>query len=142
MLALASIIERLRQRCGTAFRQYGGAAEFAALPDNGPNVVPAAFVVPLNETPGPNQLETGIMQRVSCQFGVILAVRNLRDGVGGAANDELGPLRRQVKDALLGWIAPGCDDVITLGPGRVLQLNNQVLWYQDDFMTAYYERMV
>lgn len=142
MLQLGSIIDQLRQHCGTAIRQYGGAAEFAALPDNGPNAVPAVFVVPLHDTPSANQLETGIMQRVTCQFGAILAVRNLRDGVGGAASDELGPLRRLVRDALLGWIAPGCDEVITLGPGRVLQLNNQVLWYQDDFVTAYYERKV
>ncbi len=140
-MQLATILAHLKTNC-PALRQIGGAAEFSALPDAGPQAVPAAFVVPLDEHAGRNQLDTGISQRVDVRFGVILAVRNLRDGLGAAANDDLEALRRAIKDALLGWRPAGADDVCTFGGGRVLQLANQVLWWQDDFLTAYYERKV
>ena len=140
-MQLASILAHIKNLC-PALRQVGGAAEFSALPEAGPQAVPAAFVVPLEERAGHNALDTGISQRVDTRFGVILAVRNLRDGVGAAANDDLETLRRAVKDALLGWQPAGADDVCTFGGGRVLQLANQVLWWQDDFLTAYYERKV
>lgn len=139
-MQLAPILAHIKSHC-PALRQVGGAAEFSALPEAGPQAVPAAFVVPLEERAGSNQLDTGISQRVDVRFGVILAVRNLRDGVGAAANDDLETLRRAVKAALLGWQPTGADDVCTFGGGRVLQLNNQVLWWQDDFVTAYYERL-
>lgn len=140
-MQLGPIITHLKINC-PALRQVGGAAEFSALPETGPQAVPAAFVVPLEERAGHNTLDTGISQRVDTRFGVILAVRNLRDGVGAAANDDLETLRRAIKDALLGWRPTGADDVCTFGGGRVLQLANQVLWWQDDFLTAYYERKV
>lgn len=140
-MQLAPIIAHIKSNC-PALRQVGGAAEFSALPEAGPQAVPAAFVVPLEERAGSNQLDTGISQRVDVRFGVILAVRNLRDGTGAAANDDLAMLRRVVKDALLGRQPAGADDVCLFGGGRVLQLNNQVLWWQDDFVTAYYERLI
>lgn len=140
-MQLATILSHLKANC-PALRQVGGAADFSALPEAGPQAVPAAFVVPLDEHAGPNKLDTGISQRVDVRLGVILAVRNLRDGVGAAANDDLETLRRAIKDALLGWRPPDAVDVCIYGGGRVLQLNNQVLWWQDDFLTAYYERKV
>lgn len=140
-MQLAPIIAHIKANC-LALRQMGGAADLSALPDVGPTALPAAFVVPLEDHARPNHLDTGISQRVDSRFGVVFALRNLRDGVGAAANDDLEALRRAVKDALLGWMPPGADDVCIYGGGRVLQMNNQVLWYQDDFVTAYYERKV
>ena len=139
-MQLAPIHARIKANC-PALRQVGGAADFSALPGVGPQAVPAAFLVLLDENAGSNQLDTGISQRVDVRFGVILAVRNLHDGVGAAAIDDLETLRRAIKNALLGWRPPGADDVCIYGGGRVLELSEQILWWQDDFVTAYYERI-
>src|SRR5487761_2207578 len=103
--------------------------------------LPVAYVMPLSDAASPNRMLSGaVEQRVTERFGVILAVNNVRDMRGAAANEDLESLRVSVIAALLGWQpAPGYDP-IEYGGGRILTLANTVLWWQLEFVTAYFER--
>lgn len=137
-LSLDPIIARLDAQVA-ALKKVGGAADFeAALAEL--KIEPAAFVIPLRDAAQPNTLENAVSQRVISRFGVALAVQNLRDASGTKAQTELAPLRDSVITALLGW-APDADrDPCEYGGGRLLRLRDRVLWWLDEFVTAYYVR--
>ena len=122
------------------FRKVASAANFAAARDDLKNP-PAAYVLPLSDAAGANQLGGGaILQPVREQFGVVLAVSNLRDATGVAAQAELERLRRLVIDALLGSV-PGTDyDPVEYAGGNLLMMDAAVLWWQLKFTTGYMER--
>ena len=122
------------------FRKVASAANFAAARDDlkSPH---AAYVIPLSDAAGASQLGGGaILQPVREQFGVVLAVSNLRDASGVAALIEFRRLRRLVIDALLGFV-PGTDyEPIEYGGGNLLMMDAAVLWWQLKFTTGYMER--
>lgn len=124
------------------FRKVLGAADFAAARDD-LKVPPVAYVIPLNDTAGPNMLvRPGIHQQVTERFGVVLAVENLRDVRGAAVNAALETLRRATIDGLLGFQPAADYDPVKYGGGRLLMLDVSVLWWQLEFITGYYERKV
>jgi hypothetical protein len=134
------VIARLSDQV-PALIKVSGAADFAACkPDL--RQVPAAFVVPLTERPGDNSLLNGVSQRVTCAFGVIIAVQNLRDVRGQMAQQGLREIRLAMLDAVLGWQPASDYNVCQFGGGRVLQMNDQVLWWQDDYYTQLTYRRV
>lgn len=141
-MLLAPIEARLKDQVAALNRNVAGAVDFAAAEGNLKSV-PAAFVLPLIDKAGPNNLACGgIEQRVVERFGVALVVNNASDARGAAAHTALEPLRRAVIDALLGW-PPGAEyDPCEYGGGRILKLNGMDLWWQLDFTTAYFERKV
>lgn len=122
------------------FRKVAGAANFAAARDD-LKMPPAAYVLPLQDTAGANQLGGGaILQPVKEQFGVALAVSNLRDVTGVAAQAELERLRRLVIDKLLGFV-PGTEyEPLEYAGGNILMMDASVLWWQLRFTTGYMER--
>ena len=122
------------------FRKVSGAANFAAARDDLKNP-PAAYVLPLNDAAGANQLGGGaILQPVRERFGVVLAVSNLRDAKGESAQAEFERLRRLVITSLLGFV-PGTDyEPVEYGGGNVLMMDASVLWWQLVFTTGYFER--
>jgi len=138
---IVPIIARIQSQC-PLLRSVGGAAEFTDASLALKHQLPAAFVLPLSDDPQPNRLDNGISQRVNRRFGVVLAVKNLRDASGAAALSDLVPLRSQLIDALLGWVPDGLTDPCEYAAGRLLELSQQVLWWQDDFLTAFYLRKV
>jgi hypothetical protein len=88
------------------------------------------------ETGGQNRLSRGVYQPLVTTMAVVLAVTNRRDGRGEEGMTELEARRRQVRDALLGWIPPGQDDPVTCGRGRLLALDEATLWWSDEFNTS------
>jgi len=130
----------------TDFKQIGGSADFITAMKGGVVQPPAAFVVPLSERALPNELATeAVSQRDNATFGVIFAVQNIRDSRGREAHVQLRALRIAVMNALLGWTPDGAVyDVFTFAPsgGRLLAFEDQVLWWQDDFVTALYLRTI
>jgi len=135
-MQLTPILDRLNTHV-TALRQTGGAADLAAARDD-LRIAPAAYVIPLRETPGRNELGEAIWQRVTVRLGLVLAVRNVRDARGEAAAEDLEALRQSVRAALLGWAPAMGHDPLEYGGGRLLALTNAILWWQDDFTTAFY----
>ncbi len=126
----------------TVLKSVEGVVEFA-LAQQSLKGVPAAFVVPLMDSATPNRMLSGaVEQRVAERFGVILAVSNVRDQRGQAANEDLEGVRKSVIAALLGWQPAAGYDPVEYGGGRMLSLINPVLWWQLEFTTAYIERKV
>jgi len=129
-----TLINRLVAEC-SLLKTVGGAADFAAAEQSLRNKTPAAYVVPLTETARPNSSATLVVrQQVTQQFGVIFALSNLRDNRGEKALEDLHQVRQQVFEKLLGWAPPGEQSLMEFGGGRLLEMDNQVVWWQDEFL--------
>lgn len=137
------IVTRLTaQIAAPALKKCAGAADFAAAAPDAKQL-PAAYVIELANRAERNSLSTlAVSQRNEVRFGVVMAVQNLRDPRGDAAKDDMRTLREAVMTALLGWQPDADYDVVEYGGGRLLELNNMVLWWQDDYITAILERSV
>ena len=116
----------------------GGAAELAyALA--GTLTKEVAFVIQLAETVDPNTYDSGINQKISERFGVIVALDNAtsdRDKTGLTAYDTLFEIRTELFAALLGWQMPGAEDLVSYGGGRILGIDRARLWYQFEFVAG------
>lgn len=140
LLPVITLLKAIQTDGKAEFRKVACAANFAAARDD-LKAPPAAYAIPLSDSPGPNALDSGgIEQAVKERFGVLLAVSNLRDATGSAAQVELERLRRLVIDELLGFVPGTGYDPVELGPGRLLMMDTSVLWWQIDFTTGYLER--
>lgn len=142
-MLLLPIIAHLKtiKTAGVAeFKKVAGAANFAAARDD-LKFPPAAYVIPLRDSASPNQIEGGaVNQHIKEQFGVILAVSNLRDAKGEAAQEEFERLRQLVIGSLLGFSAATDYDPIEYVGGTILAIDASALWWQITFTTGYYER--
>jgi len=104
---------------------------------------PAAFVVPLNDRASGNRTGTMVVhQNNTTRFAVIVAVQNLRDPRGDKARDDLRALRQDILNTLHGWVPGDAFNPVEYGGGRMLKLTNQVLWWQDEFLTSHFIRSV
>jgi hypothetical protein len=138
MLLLTPWVARLREAAGD-LRKVGAAADLSAI-KGGHVPTPSAWVIPVSESAQDNETVGVVSQRVSSTVGIVMVVRNLRDTRGDEAQDDLAVIRQQIRDALLGW-SPGNEyDPATFSRGRLISLDDQVLWWQDEFQTAYYMR--
>jgi hypothetical protein len=122
--------------------KIGGAIDFAAAAQDLRNKLPAAYAVPGRETASPNQEITSVLQRVEVRFAIVLAISNQRDARGEKAQSQLEPVRDAVKDRLLGWPPSAAFDPCEFAGGRLLALNDAVLWWQDEFVTAHFMRNI
>ena len=120
----------------TSLKLVGGAADFAAAAE-GVRQTPSAFVLPSSERASGSSTGTMVVsQRNIARFAIVIAVQNLRDPRGEKAQADLLTLRNSIMTALHGW-EPNADfDQIEYNGGKLLQLNDQVLWWQDEFVTA------
>lgn len=135
------IITRLKSQV-PALKVVAGAADFAAAAPEA-RILPAAWVIELANRPQPNSLASmAVSQANEIRFGVILAVQNLRDATGEKAHTDMRTLRQSVMTALLGWEPDPDYDVLEYGGGRLIQLDNLVLWWQDEYITSILERSV
>lgn len=119
----------------TALKKVAGAADFAAAaPDL--KQTPAAFVLSFADRAGRGTTGTLVVsQQNETRFGVVFAVQNLRDARGEQAQTDLLTLRLAAMTALLGWQPAPDFDPCEYGGGRLLQLDNLVLWWQDEYLT-------
>lgn len=127
------VIGRLKAAT-SGFKAIGGAADMdAALA--GAVTVPSAFVIPLADQSS-EQAHTGTYDETDLnEFGVVLAVSNLRDTRGAAALATLAPTRAQVRGALAGWV-PDEDtgEPVTKVRGQLLRFDGDGrLWWIDRF---------
>jgi hypothetical protein len=129
------IIDRLIVEVGE-LKSVGGSADFTSAAD-AIKRKPSAFVLPSSERPSASSTGTMVTSQLNAvRFGVVIAVQNLRDSRGENAQDDLLPIRTRILTALHGWQPNEDFDPIEYGGGRLLQLKDQVLWWQDEFLTA------
>jgi len=141
VLSIATLKARV-QTAMPSLRSIEGAASLEQALASGARVSPAAFIIPLAEKSGVNQLATSaVQQRITASFAVVLSVRDYGDARGDAAiSHDLSPLRVALLEALMGF-APGSNwDAITHAGGTLLQIKNGNLFWQDKFMTETHRR--
>jgi len=97
----------------------------------------SVFVMALDESAANNSLMTGVRQQVTLGIGVIIALGNRRDRRGQGAQDEINDRREDVRRLLLGWQPDSADDVMTYRGGRLLNIQDAVVWWQDEYSTQY-----
>lgn len=137
----APIVERIRTEV-PAFKLVDFAATFEALRERGLPTLPAAFVLPGQETARPNSLAGGVHNQVRFRIRVYLFVKFAGDALGGKVQDYLEALRAPLRDALLAWQPPGADGVIEFEAGQPEQLANGILVWRDQFaVDGYYRRV-
>jgi len=140
LLPIVTQLKAIETDGAKEFRKVETAANFAAARDDQKNT-PSAYVLPMSDTAGANSLGGGaILQPVKERFGVALAVSNLRDASGVAAQVEFERLRRLVIDALLGYVPAEGYEPVEYAGGGLLALTPGVLWWQLVFSTGYIER--
>lgn len=137
----AWIVARLKTEV-TDLKLVGGAADLSAAADSA-LAKPAAFVLPNSERASSSTTGTMVVnQQNTVRFAVVIAVQNLRDKRGEKAQADLRSLRGDIMTALHGWQPDADFDPIEYGGGKLLQLSDQVLWWQDEFITGNHLRSV
>jgi hypothetical protein len=134
-MRLGPIVLRLR-----LFKTYfgniiGGAAELDTAISN-TLTKDMAFVVPLLDDAGKNNLDSSISQIVTERFGIIIALRNdmsQADKLGFGAYDKLHDIRSEFIGALVGWIPIDAETQVCYRGGKLIDMNNGYLWYQFEF---------
>lgn len=128
------LVARLRAEANI-LRDVGGAADLDAI-DEQVATVPSAFVIPLAERPTEPPTAAQFSQLVDAAVGVVFIVSS---AAAGEDLSELVIVRRAAFAALLGWAPAGCLQGLAYAGGRLIKLSNNLLYWQDDFVTNYQE---
>lgn len=130
------IIARLKAQV-PALKIVSGAADLAkATADL--KQTPSAFVTELSDRASENRTGTMVVsQNNTARFAVIIATKNLRDFRGQHAKTDLRTVRIDIITALHGWQPDADFDPIEYGGGKLLKLSDQVLWWQNEFITSH-----
>jgi len=131
------VIERLKAAVPD-FQSVAGTAEYGSITSLREFRPDSAFVLLARER-GDGEAPKGGRQRALCTFGVVIAVRNFRDRMGGESMEEISPLIGQARAALMGWIPPvnGGRPCRWL-QGDVLDFDNDTLLWSDVFETQHF----
>ena len=139
---LAEIQARLTAEV-PALKLVAGAAELAALRNNPPKSrQPAAYVLPIADTAGPNSVAMAVSQQVTERFGVALALGSHEDPRGGAASEAMETVKRAVRDALLGWPPETGMEGCHYAGARTIDFRGGVVWLLLEFTTTYHIRKI
>ncbi len=136
-LDLQPWITRVRSQI-PSLRAVGGAAELAAALTQRAQQTPQAFLVPIGESGGSNTLSMAVNQRVTERVGLVYVVRNISSPTGEQTHAELTALRAMGKRALVGWTPDPEHEETIFVRGSLVDFSNLVLWWQDEFATAYH----
>lgn len=129
------IIAQLRTYCPSFAGHVAGSARFKRLPEDANLPVPAAYVIPLDDSPSDSQSLNDTRQTLIESFAVIVVLSNVPDERGQAAiNTAHDAIRAELWKALLGYQPnKAVYNGITYQGGHLLELDRSRLWYQFDF---------
>ena len=136
---LQDVIARLKAQV-TGMREIDGASSLDAAM-RGAVSCPSAYAIPLTET-GRELAHTGpVDQLITVLFGVLIVLDTARTAQGLDVLIELEAKRRQVRQALVGWV-PDEDtgEPVTFAGGELVQFQGDGrLWWSDEFvLTTFY----
>ncbi len=138
-MKLNLVIAQLRAYCPSfaaaapALPRIAGAAEFKMVPETVALPVPSAYVIPLEDSPGPAKSGNAVRQELVESFAVVVALDNKLDERGQASATALHDLRAEIWKALLGWRPEAHYDGISYEGGSLLQLDRARMWYRFEF---------
>lgn len=136
-MKLNPVIDEIKLKGPTFANRVAGAAEYANLRNRSNMMVPAAYIVPLDDSAGTLSSQSGYRQTITDSFSVIVVISNLADERGQTAANQLHDLRAELWAALLGM---EMDDYqqITYNGGNLLHVDRSRLDYQFDFSAEFY----
>jgi hypothetical protein len=138
---IAEIVAKLEaEKAALGLKWVAGAAGFQQAAEYNPTAVPAAFVVLLDEAPGERQFSGNDIQKIDVQAGVIFAVSNASDPKGAAAQTDLKAIRDNVKESLLGWVPVTDYRPLERGRSTLMGFKDGYMWWQDIYLSSFYER--
>lgn len=123
-------------------RAVGLAADLAAA-QAAPAVRPAAYVVPVSDSPSARagQGNSVITQNVNATVAIVTAVSSARSSATGAeAAEDIQAIRRAIFDCLIGWIPPGASLGLQYAGGQLSTYGDSTVWFSDRFATSYFVR--
>lgn len=132
-MELELIIPALRSRCPSFINRVAGAAGFKILPESAALAVPAAYVIPLDDSPEESRAQNSVRQPLTDSFAVIVAIGNTADEKGQSAAHTVNSMRAELWAALLGWRPAARYNGITYEGGTLLAIDRARLWYQFEF---------
>ncbi|WP_336702556.1 phage tail terminator protein [Pantoea dispersa] len=133
-MKLSPIIGALRNRCPFFELNIGGAAEFKNLPETGKMKLPAAYVIPTEDSPAEQKSQTDYWQVIKEGFAVVVVLDNTRDLRGQAASyDAVDDVKHMLWKALLGMRPDDDSDIVEYAGGQLLDMDRGRLYYQFEF---------
>jgi hypothetical protein len=136
MLSIDPVKARIGDRVPALAGRIEGAAELAALVRDGalPQVMPAAFVIPLGLQGGRADVATAIFRQPYVEVvAVVLVVEAAGDATGAIALPELGTLIDAAVPAIAGWAPDTAPGVFELRRGALVSLTAGAVIYQLEF---------
>ena len=131
-MKLSPIIAEIISKCPTFDGRVAGAAEYHGLAKRSNMVIPAAYVIPLDDNPDGQISQTGYRQRVMDGFAVVV-VLSQTDPRGQQAYDNLDAIRTELWRCLLGWSPADLYEPIEYWGAALLGLDRSRLDYQFEF---------
>lgn len=123
---------------GTPFAIIEGANGLAEVKDR-PKATPAVYVYVKGDASGPNQRATGpVMQRTEVDIALMIITDNLTGAIGVARDIET--LKTWSRNRLLGFLPASAANRIEHLAGEIVQIKNNMVWFEDVFATAYYQK--
>ncbi|WP_425404621.1 phage tail terminator protein [Hwanghaeella sp.] len=103
-MMLSPIIAAIRERCPSFANRVAGAADYDALEESTRVVVPAAFVVPMDDQADPVvNGSNDVRQALEDSFRVVVLLSNTADQRGQASYDQVHLIRAELWAGILGW---------------------------------------
>lgn len=131
---IIEIVEALKTRCAVQFSgRVAGAAEFQQLEPSAKLIMPAAYVIPLDDNAEPNQSDNGYSQEIRDTFAVIVVLSNVADEPGKASIVQIQPIRNALFSALLAWAPDAEHGIIEYEGGQLLGVDRSRMYYQFEF---------
>lgn len=131
---IIAIVEALKTRTNATFTgRIAGAAEFSTIEDAAKMTLPAAYVIPLDDSAGANLSDNGYLQTVTDTFAVIVVLSNSADEVGKASVAQIQTVRNVLCAALLRWSPDAEHSPIEYQGGQLLTIDRGVMYYQFEF---------
>lgn len=127
------VIKQLRTYAPIFAQRVAGAAEFKALSEKTAFGMPAAWVIPLEDSPAKPTALNAVRQDLAEGFAVIVCLDNTLDERGQAATVSLHTVRKAVWQALLGWRPTDEHNGVYYDGGTLMQLDRAQFWYQFEF---------
>lgn len=131
---IVQIVEALKIRTNATFAgRIAGAAEFAALSPDAKLSLPAAYVIPLDDSAQPNTSENGYSQIVRDGFAVIVVLSNDADELGKSSVAQVQGIRNILNASLLSWSPDSEHGPIEYEGGQLLDVDRSRLYYQFEY---------
>lgn len=132
---IETIIEALKTRAPSFVGRVGGAAAYKPLEPAANLVMPAAYVIHMDDEAGPQTSSNGYNQVVDDVFAVIVVLSNTPDERGQTALSSIHSIRAELWAALLAWQPDTEHGAIEYRGGQLLDLDRARLYYQFEFST-------